>query len=140
MKRIYLGMALSDAPEWWTGKFQRQVRNELERLPEVVVSRFIGVDQTTPANRVYNYDLGLATGADLMVALTRFPSLGLGMEIQARANLGKATIIFHPAGMYLSKMPRGAPGVTVVHYEAESLSTKKQARQIGFLCKMLWSE
>jgi|GEM_PF-1811606 len=126
---IYLGMALSETPEWWRDLFQEHVRDALAQIPNVEVSKFVGLDKTTAPTDVYDYDIGLASKADLMVALTRFPSLGLGMEIQARSALKKPTILFHPSGEYLSKMPRGAPH-TRTHYYSPHQTVELQAKQI----------
>jgi hypothetical protein len=78
---------------------------------------------------VYDYDIDLASEADLMVALTRFPSLGLGMEIQARVALKKPTMLLHPAEAYLSKMPRGAP-YTQLHLYSQEGVNKFAAQEI----------
>ena len=131
MKLIYLGMALSETPEWWRIGFHNLVREKLDEIPDVSVSRFVGLDNTTNATQVYSYDINLASEADLMVALTRFPSIGLGMEIQARVALGKQTILFHPAGSYLSKMPRGAPHTRWRSYFSADQDDIHQALQIS---------
>jgi hypothetical protein len=116
MKKIYLGMALRGTPTWWTDQFQMLVQKELRSLIGIEVTQFVGL-KDVDATDIYKHDIEMAKSADLMVALTRFPSLGLGMEIQARIDLQKPTIVFHPAGQKLSGMVLGAPGVQVHYYD-----------------------
>jgi hypothetical protein len=131
MAVIYLGMALSNTPIWWNKTFHSYVLEELETLSGVQVSRFSGLQINTTAAEVYEFDIDLAKSAVLMVALTRFPSIGLGMEIQGRVDLKKPTLILHPAGGYLSKMPRGAPGINVDTYTSIAKDGKKAAHDIA---------
>lgn len=114
-------MALRGTPSWWTDQFQIQVRDELKAIPDTEITQFVGL-QDVAATEIYTHDIKLAKSADIMVALTRFPSLGLGMEIQARITLGKPTIVFHPQGQKLSGMVLGAPEVTVCYYNAKEES------------------
>ena len=114
MTVIYLGMALSGTPLWWHNRFHGFLLSELENIPDVKVSRFVGLKPDVSASEIFNYDINLAKTADMMLACTRFPSLGMGMEIQSRVDLKKPTLLFHPKGQYLSKMPSGAPGVVTM--------------------------
>jgi len=130
MKKIYLGMALKGTPDWWNVSFQHDVRKALEVFTNYEVTKFVGLTGAEPLE-IYQTDIKLAKSADLMVALTRFPSLGLGMEIQARVNDNKPTIVFHPRGQKLSGMVLGAPGVEVYYYDiAVEQDGPDQARQI----------
>jgi len=130
MKKIYLGMALRGTPSWWTDQFQPLVRYELQSLPDVEVTQFVGLKDVDAAD-IYAHDIEMAKSADFMVALTRFPSLGLGMEIQARIDLHKPTIVFHPQGHKLSGMVLGAPEVQVHYYDTnEEKDGQVQALQI----------
>lgn len=114
-QQVYLGMALRGTPSWWTDEFQKIIRDELITLQGIEVTQFVGLKDVA-ATDIYTHDIEMAKSADVMVALTRFPSLGLGMEIQARITLGKPTIVFHPQGQKLSGMILGAPGVDVHYY------------------------
>lgn len=117
MKRqVYLGMALRGTPAWWTDVFQKLVREELLALQDIEVTQFVGLKDVV-ATDIYTHDIEMAKSADVMIALTRFPSLGLGMEIQARVSINKPTIVFHPQGQKLSGMILGAPGVHVYYYD-----------------------
>jgi len=130
MKTIYLGMALRGAPSWWTSEFQTQVRQQLSHIDNLEVTQFIGLKDVSPSH-IYRNDITLAKSADLMVALTRFTSLGLGMEIQARSDQGLPTIVLHPESEVLSGMVLGAPHVTVVNYVSGDIDGVEQANVVA---------
>ena len=109
-------MALKGTPELWNTTFQSAVREALEIFSNYEVTKFVGLTGADPLE-IYSTDINLAKSADIMIALTRFPSIGLGMEIQSRIELGKPTILCHPQDAPLSSMVLGAPGIEVIYYE-----------------------
>ena len=126
-------MALKGTPEWWNVSFQNDVRQALEIYSDYEVTKFVGLTGADPAE-IYETDIDLAKSADYMIALTQFPSTGLGMEIQARINLSKPTIVCHPEGEPLSSMVLGAPGIQVVYYEStqdSAAAAREIANQVG---------
>ena len=129
MKTVYLGMALKGTPAWWHGTFQECVRKEFESFSNYEVAKFVGLTGAEPRD-IYNTDINLAKSADVMVALTRIPSTGLGMEIQSRIDLGKPTILCHPEGEPLSSMVLGAPHISVVYYPNEDIDGAAAATYI----------
>lgn len=126
-------MALKNTPVWWNEAFQTSVRREFEVLTGYEVTKFVGLTGANPLE-IYTTDINLAKSADVMVALTRFPSIGLGMEIQSRIDQGKPTILCHPKDEPLSSMVLGAPGIEVIYYtniQAEDeLTAKEIANQL----------
>jgi len=131
MKTIYLAMALTDTPDWWRINFYRCLCAELESLDGVQVLKFIGLDPNADPTEVHDFDINLAESADLMVALTRIPSFGVGQEIEARGRLGKPTLLMNPRGKYLSNMPRGVKGALLVEYETSKQDGARQVRLIS---------
>jgi hypothetical protein len=137
---VYLGMALSGTPMDWHLDFERLVRATIASIPKVsVVTEFQGT--TGDSSSVYLTDITLASKADLMIALTRYPSIGLGMELQARVTLGKPTLILHPDDAPISRMLIGAPHVDVryynVGYGANSDVTEIQSRVAHYIQQMV---
>jgi len=108
-------MALKGTPDWWNTAFQSDVRQALEIFTDYEVTKFVGLTGADPLE-IYTTDINLAKSADVMIALTRFPSIGLGMEIQSRIDLGQPTILCHPEVVPLSSMVLGAPGLAVIYY------------------------
>jgi hypothetical protein len=133
MKTIYLGMALKGTPDWWNIIFQAAVRQALESFKNYEVTKFVGLTGADP-QEIYRIDINLAKSADVMIALTRFPSVGLGMEIQSRIDLAKPTILCHPEGEPLSSMVLGAPNIEVIYYtntgQDDVLAAKELADQL----------
>jgi len=126
-------MALKGTPEWWNVAFQNDVRQALETLEDYEVTKFVGLTGAAPTE-IYETDINLAKSADYMIALTQFPSTGLGMEIQARINRSKPTIVCHPKDEQLSNMVLGAPGIQVVYYDStqDSVAAAREiANQVG---------
>ena len=126
-------MALKNTPNWWHQSFQSCVRSELESFSDYEVTKFVGLTGANPIE-ICKTDINLAKSADIMVALTRFPSVGLGMEIQSRIDLSKPTILCHPEGEPLSSMVLGAPGIEVIYYpntdQDDKLAAKEMADQL----------
>jgi hypothetical protein len=115
---VYLGMALSWTPCEWREEFEPLVRSVIADIPEVTrVTEFQGV--AGDADTVYQTDIKLARSADLMIALTEHPSIGLGMEIQARIELGKPTFVLHTNDSSISRMLFKAPLVEIRYYEVD---------------------
>ena len=133
MTVIYLAMALTETPELWHGQFHFYVRRELEQIEDVTVTQFIGLKPDADESEVYKYDINLAKSADLMVALMRIPSFGVGQEIQSRGGMRKPkpTLLLHPKDQYLSRLCRGTPGTITREYNSGAQDGIRQARQIA---------
>ena len=129
MKSLYVGCALRGAPAEFVagvGELKKQLENDFKVL------HFIGISPTAAAKEVYETDIGCTIEADIMLAICDQSSLGLGIEIAKRAELGKATIIAYRPSVDLSRMVLGlaelSPSFTVVTYNdpAELLAIMKK--------------
>lgn len=87
IRTIYVGMALTDAPEEFRTSFHDELKRQLRTLPDVEVLDFFWTSNGPTAGddvEVYDLDHQHASGADLFVAMLDYPSLGLGMELMIR--------------------------------------------------------
>lgn len=97
MKTIYVGMALSGAPEVFREEFQHTLKEQLRTIPEVSVLDFFWTAVGREAGNdkeVYTYDKDQAESADLAIFILDHPSIGLGMEIQLRAATKRPSLYF----------------------------------------------
>lgn len=97
MKTIYVGMALSGAPEEFRETFQHELKAQLRRLPDVTILDFFWTTQGREVGYdadVYRYDKEQAESADLCVFVLDYPSTGLGMELMIRQATGKPSLFF----------------------------------------------
>lgn len=76
--------------------------------------------EPAPDREIHDRDLTWLRSADVVVAETTVPSLGVGYEIAVATGLGKPVLaLFRPAlrpARRLSAMVAGDPGVTVIEY------------------------
>jgi len=87
--KLYVGCALTEAPE--------DFRNNVEILKEALdtdwqVLKFLGLVGGTNAD-VYTQDLGNVRECDAFLAITDYPSTGLGIELREAGTLAKPTLI-----------------------------------------------
>jgi len=97
MKTIYVGMALSGAPEEFRETFQHELKAQLRCLSDVTVLDFFWTTQGREVGHdadVYRYDKEQAESADLCVFVLDYPSTGLGMELMIRQATGKPSLFF----------------------------------------------
>jgi hypothetical protein len=97
MKTIYVGMALSGAPEEFRTDFQEALKGNLRTLPNVAVLDFSWTAHGPEANSdisVYELDKKNTEEADLCVFIINYASLGLGMEMMIRYQTGNPSLFF----------------------------------------------
>jgi len=125
-------MALTDTPMWWHDQFQFLVRRDLERIEGVTVTSAMGLVPNIDPSVVNKRRTGLARSADLMVVLTRFPSIEVGQDIQARGGMRKPkpTLLLSPRGQVLSNSLLGTPGTARREYASNAENGKREARLI----------
>ena len=119
MKKIYVGMGLTQAPKEFREDFQNELKANLRNLSEVEVLDFIGLVAGTPTD-VYDYDRSHTESAELCVFIVDYPSIGLGMEISIRLASGKKMLIFAHVDAKITRMLTGMcekEGVSFVRYE-----------------------
>lgn len=109
---IYVGMALSDAPEEFTGAFQDDLKAGLRALSGVEVLDFYWKAVTpNPAQEedteVYIWDRERTVAAGLCVFIGEYASTGMGQELEIRGHSGKFAIGFVRRGVRASRMFTG---------------------------------
>ncbi len=107
---IYVGMALTDAPEEFRTIFHDELKSKLREIPGVKVLDFFWVSNGPIAGddiEVYNLDESHSQNADLFVAVLDHPSIGLGMEIMIRHFAKKPALLLAKEGKRISRMPLG---------------------------------
>ncbi|MEZ4200542.1 MAG: hypothetical protein R3B69_03070 [Candidatus Paceibacterota bacterium] len=104
---IYVGMALTDAPESFRTDFQRDLKRKLTEVAGVHILDFVGLEKGT-AEDVYYHDRDCTESAELCVFICDHPSIGLGMEIAFRIVTGKPMLCFAAAGKKVTRMVTGA--------------------------------
>ncbi len=106
MKTIYVGIALTNAPESFRTTFYDELKEGLEALNGVKVLEFIGLKEGQPRD-VHEYDRECLEGADLMIGICDHPSTGLGMEIVYRHNTRKPLLLFAHKDATVTRMVVG---------------------------------
>lgn len=104
-KKLYVGMALTEAPEEFRGAFQAEIKKGLSTL-EVEILDFIGLENGTEVD-VYNHDRTCTERADLCVFIVDHPSIGLGMEIAFREVSNQPYMVFAKEGKRVTRMLTG---------------------------------
>lgn len=117
MISIYVGMALSDAPEEFRVDFQNQLKAWLRMIPDIEVKDFFGLGSGT-AGEVYALDRHYVLSSDLMIAIMDHPSLGLGGEVQLRVDSRKPLLPFRHNTTKVSRYPLGAFDLNGIHCHA----------------------
>ena len=130
MKTIYVGMALTDAPQEFRGEFQVELKAALRNIENVEVLDFIGLENGTEVD-VYEYDRKCTEECDVMVAVCDHASLGLGMEIAFRVGVQKPLVLCASEQAKVTRMVTGLAakeGYSFVRYS--SVADIAQAVQI----------
>ncbi|MFM2423963.1 MAG: hypothetical protein RLZZ70_352 [Candidatus Parcubacteria bacterium] len=118
--KVYVGMALTDAPPEFREVFQAQVKGGLKALGDVVILDFVGLEKGT-ATDVYRYDRSCTEEADLCCFIVDHASTGLGMEIMLREQCGKPALFFAASGKKVTRMLTGfldVGGRQLLRYES----------------------
>lgn len=115
--KLYVGCALTDAPQ----AFKDDVEATKDGLgADWRVLKFLGLVSGTTAD-VYRRDLGNVDECDAFLAITDYPSTGLGMEIGRAAETGTPTLLVARASARVTRMVLGAsalvPGFKFERYE-----------------------
>lgn len=95
--KIYVGMALSGAPAEFREVFQYELKTALRALPETEVLDFFWTTHGPEAGddtAVFLQDKSHTESADLCIFILDYPSLGLGMEMMIRSQVGKPSLFF----------------------------------------------
>ena len=103
---VYVGMALTGAPEEFRVTLQNDVKRGLREIPGVKVWDFVGLTGSTEVD-VYETDRLYAERADLVVFICDHPSTGLGMEIAFRHATRKPMILAAKMGAVVTRMVTG---------------------------------
>ncbi len=103
---MYVGQALTDAPDSFRVDFQNELKAALRKLPEVTVLDFVGLENGT-AQDVYLHDRKCTTSATLCVFIVDYASIGLGMEIMIRHHAGGPVLFFAKTGRKVTRMLTG---------------------------------
>ena len=90
--KLYLGMALTQAPEEFREKFCTELKAALAKQGSIELLEFIGLTAGTSAD-VYHHDRACTEEADLCLFVVDHPSIGLGMEIMIRQAINKPMIV-----------------------------------------------
>lgn len=102
--KLYVGCALTDAPQ----DFKDGVEAAKEELgADWQVLKFLGLVGGTSAD-VYRQDIGNVDTCDAFLAITDYPSTGLGMEIGRAAETGTPTLLVAHADARVTRMVLGA--------------------------------
>jgi len=104
--KVYVGMGLTQAPEWFREGFQQELKGQLRSIQGLEILDFIGLEAGT-ATDVYDYDRRCTEEADLCVFIVDFASIGLGMEIVFRLMLGKPMLVFAKEDSRITRMLLG---------------------------------
>lgn len=105
-KTVYVGMALTEAPEAFRVDFQHELKKALGRIYGIEILDFVGLEDGTEVD-VYNHDRKCTEGADLCVFIVDHPSIGLGMEIVLREVSGGPLMVFAEEGRRVTRMLTG---------------------------------
>lgn len=103
---IYVGMALTDAPEEFRTDFQQELKRQLRNIDKVRVLDFVGLENGSNTD-VSRYDKKCTQEADLCVFILTYPSTGLGKEIAYREAVDKPALYFAAAGSRVTRMVLG---------------------------------
>ena len=103
---IYVGMALSDAPDEFRIDFQDDLKSQLRTLAGVTVLDFVGLEGGSNTD-VSRHDKKCVQEADLAIFILDYPSTGMGKEIVYRENTGKPDLYFAKQGKRVTRMVLG---------------------------------
>lgn len=103
---IYVGQALTDAPDEFRIVFQSDLKRALRELTDVEVRDFVGLANGT-ALEVYVHDRSCAVTVDLCVFVVDYASIGLGMEVMIRHYEGGKALYFAKTGRKVTRMLMG---------------------------------
>lgn len=104
---LYIGCALTYAPD----NFKQDVEQLKDNLrTDYDVLDFVGLKSGT-AVEVYESDLDCVRQCDYMLAITDYPSLGLGWELATATSLNKPTLAVAQVNNEVSRLVLGAAEV-----------------------------
>lgn len=103
---IYVGMALTDAPEEFRTTFQAELKSLLREIDGVRVLDFVGLENGGNTD-VSRHDKKCTQEADLCVFVLTYPSTGLGKEIAYREAVDKPALYFAASGARVTRMVLG---------------------------------
>lgn len=107
---LYVGCALTDGVPDWFVEGVGQVKDDLQEKGYRVLD-FIGLEAGS-AEDVYRWDIERCVGScSLMLAVTDFPSSGLGMEMERANMLGTPLLAVAQTDKRVSRMITGAADV-----------------------------
>ena len=104
--KIYVGMGLTHAPPAFRDVFQKELKDELRKLPGVSLLDFVGIEAGTERD-VYQHDKHCTETADLCLFVADYPSIGLGMEIIIREATSKPMIVIAHTDSKVTRMLLG---------------------------------
>lgn len=104
---IYVGMALTEAPDEFRNDFQAELKQALRTIEGVKLLDFIGLENGTEVD-VYRHDRKCTVESNLCIFIVDYPSIGLGMEIAYRLETGGPILVFRKANKKVTRMLTGA--------------------------------
>lgn len=111
---LYVGCGLTHAPE----EFRREVENVKEELAsDWRILEFVGLGRGTSID-VYRNDIGNVRNCMAFLAITDFPSTGLGIEVNEAQTLHKPTLLVAQNDTTVTRMLIGMA-------ESESIPLKR---------------
>lgn len=109
-KTVYVGMALTQAPIEFRTIFHDALKKSLREITDVEILDFFWVSNGITAGEdieVFELDEQHSQNADLFLAITDHPSIGLGMEIMIRSATGKASLFCAHGDSRITRMLLG---------------------------------
>lgn len=103
---IYVGMALTDAPDEFRVDFQNELKTKLRLLKGVTILDFVGLENGSNVD-VSRHDKKCTQEADLCIFILDYASTGLGKEIVYREITGKPDLYFAKHGQKVTRMVLG---------------------------------
>lgn len=113
-KKVYIGMALTEAPDWFREGFQNRLKDGL-RAEGIEILDFLGLVVGDESN-VYRHDREGAERADLAIFIVDYPSTGMGMEIVLRFVSNKPMLLFAQREKRVTRMLTGFASVEDVEF------------------------
>ncbi|MGQ9513855.1 MAG: nucleoside 2-deoxyribosyltransferase [Thermoproteota archaeon] len=118
MAKIYLAVPIIGGRDLESAS---KIGQLIENLGHQIISDWVLASDpgwNLPAEAVYSRDFGAIKRCDILMAEVSVPSHGVGMEIMFAHMLNKKIICLRRAGIQLSRLILGMPGVEIIEYSS----------------------
>jgi len=102
--KLYVGCALTEAPEAFTEAVE-ELKGNL--IADWHVLQFLGLVDGTSGD-VYSHDIAKVDECDAFLAITSYPSIGLGLELGRAREVSKPTLMTQEVNTRVTRMILGA--------------------------------